>query len=93
MVNWRSPEEVEAWWAELQRIGERVDTIEERMIALAKDVYKSFFLTISRTTTHKYIKDRVSYYIDRVSECNNEKEMGSLIKEFTEEYKTYRKSK
>ena len=92
MVNWKSPEEAETWWAELQELKKKVSSIEERLVSIARDVHRSIFLTFLRTETRKYIKDRLFYYSDRLSKCKSEEEMSNNLHEFFEEYGTYTKS-
>lgn len=92
MVKQYSPEEAEAWWAEYQQLKKKADKIEERIVALAKDVYSSFLLTMARTTRQKYIQDRASYYLHEIVKCKNEKEMSSLLQKFADEYAAYQES-
>ena len=91
MVNWKSPEEGEAWWAEFQELKKKVESLEERLLSIAKDVHRSILLTVARTETRKYVKDRALHYSDQLSKCKDENEMTNNLTEFVREYMTYLK--
>ena len=92
MVNWKSPEEAEAWWERLTDLGESVAKLEKRVVDVARITYKSLMVTFVVSAGKKYIKDRARHYEELLDKSNNETEMSRLFNEFLEEYCTYGKS-
>lgn len=92
MVNWRSPEEAEAWWEKLGSLEERVNELDQRLVNIARDAYKSFVLTVVLATKTKYFGERAKHYEKLLNESKSEAEMARYLQELVEEVTTYSKS-
>lgn len=95
MVNWKSPEESEAWWVELQELKKRVAWLEQRLVDTARRAYGSWMLTVVAMTPpakQKYISERAQHYAKLIDESKDESEISNHLGQFVKEIMTYSKS-
>lgn len=95
MTNWKSPEESEAWWSELQELKEKVAWLEKRLVETAKRAFTSQILVIMAITPpskQKYVGERASHYGQLIDKSKDEVEIANHVNQFVEEMLTYAKS-
>ena len=95
MTNWKSPEESEAWWSELQELKENVARLERRLVETAKRAFGSYIaliMTMTPPTKQEYVSERASHYAQLIDESKDEKEISNHLDQFVKEVLTYVKS-
>ena len=95
MTNWKSPEESEAWWSELQELKENVAWLEKRLIETAKRAFASYIVIIMSMTPpakQKYVSERASHYAQLIDKSKDEIEISNHVDQFIKEILTYAKS-
>lgn len=95
MANWKSPEEAEAWWSELQELKGKVNKLEERLVGVARGTIISFpamLQGLAPAAKRKYLDERGAHYIRLIGKSKDEAEMFSHLKQYLKEFQTYLKS-
>ena len=97
MVKWHSPEEAEAWWAELQELKGRINQLEQRLLRTTQAVYSAHILlnvNVAVVPPEKlgYVRDVAERYNKLVFKSQNESEMGKHLTDFVKEVQTYLQS-
>ena len=89
MVQWHSPEEAEAWWSELQGVKNNVQQLEQRLVDIAKDLYKTYLrlfpLSSSKPSQKDYLWRRVKKLSDKIDSCQKEDDIKKIIIDFSSE--------
>jgi hypothetical protein len=92
MVEWHSPEEAEAWWAELQDLKEEVTRLEKRLVATSRLAYGAtieIVVAIVAPTQRRYVHQRAKHYAELIENAEDETEIANYLHEFMKEIRTY----
>jgi len=95
MVQWKSPEEAETWWAELQELKGEVSLLEKRLVETAKRAVASYIviiMTMAPPAKQKYIHERAQHYSELIDKSKDEIEISNHLDQFIKEVLTYAKS-
>ena len=90
MVNWKSPEEAEAWWERLIKLEARCDAFDRDFINISKAAAMNAISILISNEKHDYMKRRQLYYVDKINNSINIDEIGKELKMFIQEYKQYK---
>jgi len=95
MVQWKSPEELETWWAELQELKGKVAWLEKRLVETAKRAFGSYLaiiIAMAPPAKSKYISERAGHYAELIDKSKDEVEISNHLNQFIKEALTYSKS-
>lgn len=95
MVQWHSPEEAEAWWAELQDLKEKVARFEKRLVSTNKLAYGAtieIVVAMTPPSKAKYVHQRAIHYAELIDNAKDEAEIANYMQGFIKEIRTYAES-